>query len=267
MQRNSTADSGICAVCRLPHQRSSIHCATQNENPPRISPGGPTSSAPSQLPVHPRSAALSRATVRNIGFDRDESMTASCRADRCRAHLRGAFACASGHELVSSIWSNNLYGESNVEWCQDRSCCCLRALHRWSWRKRDASASSRARMGGGCSGFQGTLGLRVRGANLGASASRGPAGLRRARMRYPGNSAGSLPRLCGEPCGRILIWRRPRSHAERGPLHGPVRMRAGRAGSNVPSREGALRVTDRDIRAGCVPARTSQRASTHGGRT
>jgi hypothetical protein len=102
-----------------------------------------------------------------------------------------AFACASGHELVSSIWSNNLYGESNVEWCQDRSCCCLRALHRWSWRKRDASASSRARMGGGCSGFQGTLGLRVRGANLGASASRGPAGLRRARMRYPGNSAGS----------------------------------------------------------------------------
>ena len=78
---------------------------------------------------------------------------------------------------------------------------------------------------------------------------------------------GLLPRLCGEPCGRILIWRRPRSHAERGPLHGPVRMRAGRAGSNVPSREGALRVTDRDIRAGCVPARTSQRASTHGGRT
>ena len=190
-------------------------------------------------------------------------MTASCRADRCRAHLRGAFACASGHELVSSIWSNNLYGESNVEWCQDRSCCCLRALHRWSWRKRDASASSRARMGGGCSGFQGTLGLRVRGANLGASASRGPAGLRRARMRYPGNSAGSLPRLCGEPCGRILIWRRPRSHAERGPLHGPARMRAG-----APARsEGALRVTDRDIRAGCVPARTSQRASTHGGRT
>ena len=51
----------------LPHQRSSIHCETQNENPPRISPGGPTSSAPSQLPVHPRSAALSRATVRNIG--------------------------------------------------------------------------------------------------------------------------------------------------------------------------------------------------------
>ena len=178
----------------------------------------------------------------------------------------GAFACTSGHELVSSIGSNNLYGERNIECCHDRSCC-LRALHRWSWRNRDGRASSRARMGGGCSGFQGTLGLRVRGANLGASAGRGPAGLRRARMRYPGNSAGSLPRLCGEPCGRILIWRRPRSHAERGPLHGPARMRAGRAGSNVPSREGALRVTDRDIRAGCVPARTSQRASTHGGRT
>ena len=79
---------------------------------------------------------------------------------------------------------------------------------------------------------------------------RGPAGLRCARMRYPGNCAGSLPRLCGEPCGRILVRRRPRSHAERGPLHGPARMRAGRAGSNVPSREGALRVTDRDIRPG-----------------
>ena len=164
---------------------------------------------------------------------------------------RGAFACASGHEPVSS--SNNLYGESNVEWCQDRSCRCLRALHRCSWCGRDARARSRARMGGGCSGFQGTLGLRVRGANLGPSASRGPAGLRRARMRYPGNSAGSLPRLCGEPCGRILVWRRPRSHATRGPLHGPARMRAGRAGSNVPSREVALRVTDRDIRAGYGP--------------
>ena len=58
------------------------------------------------------------------------------------------------HELVSPIDSNNLYGESNVEWCQDRSCCCLQALHRWSWRNRDARASSRARMGGGCSGFQ-----------------------------------------------------------------------------------------------------------------
>jgi hypothetical protein len=96
-------------------------------------------------------------------------------------------------------------------------------------------------------------GLCVRGANLGASASRGPAGLRRARMRYPGHSTGSLPRLCGEPCGRILVWRRPRSHATRGPLHGPARMRAGRAGSNVPSREVALRVTDRDIRAGYGP--------------
>ena len=115
-------------------------------------------------------------------------------------------------------------------------------------------ASSRARMGGGCSGFQGTLGLRVRGANLGASASRGPAGLRRARMRYPGNSAGSLPRLCGEPRGRILVPCRPRSHAERGSLHGRARMRAGSAGSNVPSREGDLRVTDRDIGPGSAPA-------------
>ena len=35
---------------------------SSNENPPRISPGGPKSSAPSQPPVHPRSAALSRAT-------------------------------------------------------------------------------------------------------------------------------------------------------------------------------------------------------------
>ena len=33
----------------------------------------------------------------------------------------GAFACTSGHELVSSIGSNNLYGERNVECCQDRS--------------------------------------------------------------------------------------------------------------------------------------------------
>src|SRR5215218_1454056 len=89
-----------------------------NENPPRISPGGPTSSAPSQLPVHPRSATLSRATVMDIGCNRDESNDVSRRADRCRAHLRGAFACASGHELVSSIDSNNLYGESNAESCQ-----------------------------------------------------------------------------------------------------------------------------------------------------
>ena len=81
-------------------------------------------------------------------------------------------------------------------------------------------------------------------------------GVRRTRMRYPGNSAGSLPRLCGEPCGRILVWRRPRSHAERGSLHGPAWMRAGSAGSNVPSRKGAVRVNDRDISAGCAPART-----------
>ena len=79
-------------------------------------------------------------------------------------------------------------------------------------------------------------------------------GVRRTRMRYPGNSAGSLPRLCGEPCGRILVWRRPRSHAERGSLHGPAWMRAGSAGSNVPSREGDLRVTDRDIGPGSAPA-------------
>jgi hypothetical protein len=71
-----------------------------NENPPRISPGGPTSSAPSQLPVHPRSAALSRATVRYIGCNRDESMT-SCRrmrlgglADRARF---GRLIDAPGH--------------------------------------------------------------------------------------------------------------------------------------------------------------------------
>jgi hypothetical protein len=167
---------------------------------------------------------------------------------------------------VSSIDSNNLYGESNAESCQDRSCCCLRALHRWSWRNRDARASSRARMGGGCSGFQGTLGLRVRGANLSASAGRGPAGLRCARMRYLGNCAGSLPRLCGEPCGRILVRRRPRSHAERSSLHGPARMRAGSAGANVPSREGDLRVIDRDIGPSNAPARTSQRTSAYGGR-
>jgi hypothetical protein len=139
------------------------------------------------------------------------------------------------------------YGERNVESCQDRSCRCLRALHRCSWCGRDARARSRARMGGGCSGFQGALGLRVRGANLGASAGRGPAGLRRAWMRYPGNCAGSLPRLCGEPCGRILVRRRPRSHAGCGSVHGPARMRAGSAGSNVPSRESALRVADRGV--------------------
>jgi hypothetical protein len=67
----------------------------------------------------------------------------------------------------------------------------------------------------------------------------------------------------GEPCGWILVRRRPRSHTERGCLHGPERMRAGSAGSNVPSREGPLRVTDRDVSAGCAPARTSQRTSTY----
>src|SRR5437879_5899516 len=36
------------------------HNTTQNENPPRISPGGPTSFAPSPLPVHPWQAAVSR---------------------------------------------------------------------------------------------------------------------------------------------------------------------------------------------------------------
>ena len=53
-----------------------------------------------------------------------------------------------------------------------------------------------------------------------------------------------------------------RSHADRGSLHRPARMRAGSAGSDVPSREGALRVTDRDI--GGLPARTSQRTSSCG---
>jgi hypothetical protein len=77
---------------------------------------------------------------------------------------------------------------------------------------------------------------------------------------------GSLPRLCGEPCGRILVRRRPRSHAERSSLHGPARMRAGSAGANVPSREGDLRVIDRDIGPSNAPARTSQRTSAYGGR-
>ena len=104
---------------------------TSNENPPRISPGGPTSSAPSQLPVHPRSAALSRATITNIGCNRDESMT-SCRrmrlgglADRARF---GRLIDAPGHgsrklcagihcTAVSSCCpsrSNAFYGEGHL---------------------------------------------------------------------------------------------------------------------------------------------------------
>ena len=50
----------------------------------------------------------------------------------------------------------------------------------------------------------------------------------------------------------VPCW--PRSHAERGSLHGRARMRAGSAGSNVPSCEGDLRVTDRDIGPGSAPA-------------
>jgi hypothetical protein len=138
MLGKSTADIGKRGVCRLSHQRSFIHCETQNENPPRISPGGPTSSAPSQLPVHPRSAALSRATELHIGCNRDESMTPAAEPIDAVPIFAEHSHARSGHELVSSIGSNNLCGESEVESCQDRSCCCLRALHRWSWRNRDA---------------------------------------------------------------------------------------------------------------------------------
>src|SRR5215831_909110 len=46
----------------------------QNENPPGISPGGPTSLAPSLPPVHPRSEAWSR-TRFYIGGNHEYSMT------------------------------------------------------------------------------------------------------------------------------------------------------------------------------------------------
>src|SRR5262245_27609238 len=46
----------------------------QNENPPGISPGGPTSLAPSLPPVHPRSEARSR-TRFYIGGNHEYSMT------------------------------------------------------------------------------------------------------------------------------------------------------------------------------------------------
>jgi hypothetical protein len=106
---------------------------TSNENPPRISPGGPTSSAPSQLPVHPRSAALSRATVRYIGCNRDESMT-SCRrmrlgglADRARF---GRLIDAPGHgsrKLCAGIH------------CAAVNSCCPLSVERLLWRGPFAS--------------------------------------------------------------------------------------------------------------------------------
>jgi hypothetical protein len=106
---------------------------------------------------------------------------------------------------------------------------------------------------------KGTLGLRVRGADLGAGAGRIPEGLRCARMRYSGDGAGSLPRLCREPRGRILVWRRPRCQAERGSRHGPARMWAGSAGANVQSRESAVRVIDRNVGAGGAPLPAGRR--------
>src|SRR5262245_65462021 len=62
----------------------------QNENPPGISPGGPTSLAPSLPPVHPRSEAWSR-TRFYIGGNHEYSMT-TVRKQRVRngtiAHAR-----------------------------------------------------------------------------------------------------------------------------------------------------------------------------------
>lgn len=201
----------------------------QNENPPRISPGGPTSSAPSQLPVHPRSATLSRATIRNIGCNRDESMTA------------GAFACAIGHEVAPSFWSNNLCGEKQRRilsapqllsagssgglgaigiprkltrkdgWRLQRIPRDAGAMH-WSERRRErrprpcepavcADAISRKRRGRGASSM-----LRVARADIGTRSSR--------------------------------------SNAECGSCHSSSRLRAGSAGANLQSREGALRLID-----------------------
>jgi hypothetical protein len=51
----------------------------------------------------------------HIGCNRDESMTSVAEPINGVHHLRGAFASASGDELVSAIESNNLYGESNAE--------------------------------------------------------------------------------------------------------------------------------------------------------